>query len=464
MQTTTDSTVIGAGGTATFLSEDDVRALLAAAFQRWDLSGKRVLVIVPDSTRTAPIPLFFRLLHELLRRQVDSLDYLIALGTHPIMNDEAIERLVGITPEQRTTDYANVRIFNHRWDDPATFVTLGTIGAAETRALSDGMLSLDVQVRANRMLLDYDQIIICGPVFPHEVAGFSGGSKYFFPGVSGPEVINFTHWLGALITSYAIIGVKQTPVRAAIERAAALIDRPKLALCMVVRRPTTDHGPPTTDHGPPTSAPEVEDRSPSILDPRSSTVGLAGLYIGAPVAAWSQAADLSAQVHVRYVDRPFRQVLSVLPPLYDDLWTGAKGMYKLEPVIADGGEVIIYAPQLTEVSYTHGHLIDEIGYHVRDYFVKQWERFKDVPWGVLAHSTHLRGIGKYDERGERPRIQVTLATGIPAERCARLGLGYRDPATIRPEEWADREDEGLLLVPHAGETLYRLRGSNAAQR
>jgi nickel-dependent lactate racemase len=457
MDTTSDLNVIGAGSASTTLSEDDVRALLAAAFQRWDLSGRRVLVIIPDSTRTAPIPLFFRLLHELLGREVAALDYLIALGTHPPMNDEAIERLVGVTPEQRATRYANVRIFNHRWDDPATFVTLGSIGADETRALSDGMLSLEVPVRANRMLLDYDQIIICGPVFPHEVAGFSGGSKYFFPGVSGPEVINFTHWLGALITSYAIIGVKQTPVRAAIERAAALIERPTLALCMVARKPTTDNQSlPLSAAKGPTTDDELRNTQHAIRN-TASAVGLAGLYIGAPIPAWSQAADLSAQVHVRYVDRPYRLVLSVLPPLYDDLWTGAKGMYKLEPVIADGGEVIIYAPQLTEVSYTHGHLIDEIGYHVRDYFVKQWERFKNVPWGVLAHSTHLRGVGEYDERGERPRIQVTLATGIPAERCARLGLGYRDPATIRPEEWANREAEGVLLVPHAGETLYRLR-------
>jgi nickel-dependent lactate racemase len=447
METTQDPTVIGAGSPSATLSEDDVRGLLAAAFQRWDVTGKRVLVIIPDSTRTAPIPLFFRLLHQLLGHRVAALDYLVALGTHPAMSDEALERLVGITPEQRATEYANVRIFNHRWDDPATFVTLGTIGAAETRALSDGMLLLDVPVRANRMLLDYDQVVICGPVFPHEVAGFSGGSKYFFPGVSGPEVINFSHWLGALITSYAIIGVKQTPVRAAIERAAALIERPKLALCMVVQPTTNDQRPTTND----------DHVAAKQLTSNSQLPSLAGLYIGAPAAAWSQAADLSAQVHVRYVERPFRQVLSVLPPLYDDLWTGAKGMYKLEPVIADGGEVIIYAPQLTEVSYTHGRLIDEIGYHVRDYFVKQWERFKEMPWGVLAHSTHLRGMGEYDERGERPRIQVTLATGIPAERCARLGLGYRDPATIYPEEWAGREAEGVLLVPHAGETLYRLR-------
>src|SRR5262245_5247143 len=331
MNTTSDSRVIGAGSANRLLSEDDVCALLATAFQRWDMSGKRELVIIPDSTRTAPIPLFFRLLHELLSREVAALDYLIALGTHPPMSDEAIDRLVGTTSEERATRYADVRIFNHRWDDPSTFVTLGIISAAETRALSDGMLSLDVPVRANRLLLSYDQIVICGPVFPHEVAGFSGGSKYFFPGVSGHEVINFTHWLGALITSYAIIGVKQTPVRAAIERAAALVDRPKLALCMV-----------------------------------ASKEGLAGLYVGAPAAAWSQAADLSAQIHVRYVEHPYRQVLSVMPALYDDLWTGAKGMYKVEPAVADGGEVIIYAPAITEVSYTHGQVIDRIGYHVRD--------------------------------------------------------------------------------------------------
>ena len=162
-----------------------------------------------------------------------------------------------------------------------------------------------------------------------------------------------------------------------------------------------------------------------------------------------------------YVEKPFRQVLSVMPEMYDDIWTAAKGMYKLEPVVADGGEVIIYAPHIDEISYTHGAIIDEVGYHVRDYFVKQWDRFGRYPWGVLAHSTHLRGIGDYDATTaiERPRIQVTLATGIPRERCELVNLGYRDPATIDPAQFTDREDEGVLLVPHAGEMLYRLRGS-----
>ena len=146
-----------------------------------------------------------------------------------------------------------------------------------------------------------------------------------------------------------------------------------------------------------------------------------------------------------------------MPELYDDLWTGAKGMYKLEPAIADGGEVVIYAPHITEVSYSHGHILDEIGYHVRDYFLAQWDTFKHYPWGVLAHSTHVRGAGTYQNGVETPRVNVTLATGIPAERCERIGLGYMDPATVNVEDWADRQDEGILLVRRAGEMLYRTR-------
>jgi nickel-dependent lactate racemase len=416
--------IVGKGSPTGFLSRDDVRALAVQAFEQVDLRGKRVLVIIPDGTRTAPIPLFFRLFHELLGSKVAALDYLVALGTHQPLGEEAMNRLVGVTAAERHTTYADVRIFNHRWDLPETFTTVGVISAAEIEQLSNGLLVQDVPVTLNKSIFDYDQLIVCGPVFPHEVVGFSGGNKYFFPGISGPEVINLTHWLGALITSYEVIGSGYTPVRAVIDRAVSFIDLPKLCFAMVV-----------------------------------TCEGLAGLYVGSPEAAWEEAAQLSAQVHIIYVDRPFQRVLSIMPPMYDDLWTAAKGMYKLEPAVADGGEVVIYAPHITEISYTHGQVIDEIGYHVRDYFLKQWERFKDYPWGVLAHSTHLRGIGTYDaERGvEQPRIQVTLATGIPRQRCERVNLGYLDPAMVDISEWENRDHEGILVVPKAGEMLYRMR-------
>lgn len=416
--------VIGTGYTTRQLSETEIRELTAQGLESAALQGRRVLIIVPDGTRTAPIPLFFRLFHELLAGRVAALDYLIALGTHPPMTDAALSRLFGVTAAERAERYADVRIFNHRWDLPETCISLGTIPASEVEQLSEGQLSLDVPVQINRAVLEYDQLIICGPVFPHEVVGFSGGYKYFFPGISGPEMIHTTHWLGALRTSLATIGVRDTPVRAMIDRAASLVPTPTLCFAFVTEGD-----------------------------------GLAGLFIGEPRAAWEAAVDLSAQLHITYVERPFHTVLSMIPEMYDDLWTGAKGMYKLEPVVADGGEIILYAPHITELSYTHGHLLDQIGYHVRDYFVKQWDRFKDFPWGVLAHSTHLRGTGTYDaETGtETPRIRVTLASGIPRERCERVGLGYRDPRTIHPEEWEGREEEGILLVRRAGEQLYRLR-------
>ena len=418
--------VTGKGYTDRTLTDAEARTILADALAAQLLDGQRVLLIVPDGTRSGPIDLMFRLLHDLLAERVAALDVLIALGTHQPMSDEAIQRRLGTTAEEMAGRYAAVRVFNHHWEDPATFRTLGVIPSAEIEHLSRGLLSMDVPVTVNKLVFDYDQLIVCGPVFPHEVVGFSGGNKYFFPGISGPEVINFTHWLGALITSYEIIGAGYTPVRAVIDRAAAMIDVPKLCVSPVVK-----------GHD------------------------LAGLYVGTPQESWEAASALSAQVHVIYVEKPFRQVLSVMPTMYDDIWTAAKGMYKLEPVVADGGEVIIYAPHIDEISYTHGAVIDAVGYHVRDYFVKQWERFGEYPWGVLAHSTHLRGIGEYDSASaiETPRIQVTLATGIPRERCELVNLGYRDPATIDPAQFTDREDEGVLLVPHAGEMLYRLRGS-----
>jgi len=417
--------VVGKGQADRFLTEAEVRDLMAEGVEEANLTGKRVLILVPDGTRTAPIPMMFRLFDELLAERVAALDYLVALGTHQPMSDAALSELVGQTVVNGMV--GDTHIFNHRWDQPETFVTLGTIPATRIEEISQGLLSMDVPVRLNRLILDYDIVVVCGPTFPHEVVGFSGGNKYFFPGISGPEVINFSHWLGALITSYKIIGTPYTPVRAVIDQAASFIDRPQLCFSMVVR---TDAA-----HNP----------------------QLAGLYIGTPQDAYAAAAELSSRLHIVWVDQPFQRVLSVMPHMYDDIWTAAKGMYKMEPAIADGGEVIIYAPHIDEISYTHGRVIDQAGYHVRDYFVKQWDRFKDYPWGVLAHSTHLRGIGTYENGVEEPRIRVTLATRIPRERCERVNLGYLDPDTIDMDDWRAREAEGILLVPKAGEMLYRIK-------
>ncbi|VAX36710.1 Novel D-mannonate dehydrogenase [hydrothermal vent metagenome] len=407
-----------------------VATMTEAAVQKWiathlpdaDFADKKVLLIIPDHTRTAPLPLLFDAIFNKLNPLVKQLDVMVALGTHAEMSQEKICELLGISSTDRVEKYKDVQLLNHEWKNEDRLSQIGILTKEQTEAVSNGMLSLEVPIKINARIHDYDLLQVLGPVFPHEVVGFSGGDKYFFPGISGPELLNFFHWLGALITNVGIIGVKETPVRAVVDMAAKMIPVERRFLTFVV-------------------------------DPQAN---LYGMFYGEAKEAWEQAADLSSTVHIKRYSKAFHTILSCSPPMYDELWTAGKCMYKLEPVVADGGELIIYAPHLSEISEMHGDVISKIGYHVRDYFLKQWDKFKHYPWGVLAHSTHVRGSGTYENGIEQPRVQVTLASQVPPEVCKSLNLSYRDPATIDVESYANREEEGVLLVRKAGEHLYRL--------
>ncbi len=414
-----------AAPTGSSVPPDQVHEFVARACPAADYRGKRICLIIPDGTRTAPVGLMFKTLHAHFAGTVRKFDVMIALGTHPAMTDAAINERVEITAEERASTYRDVEFINHEWDNPAALRDLGCIPADQIRELSGGLFAMDVPVHVNKRLFDYDQIIIVGPVFPHEVVGFSGGNKYLFPGVAGPQILNFFHWLGAVVTNPMIIGNKWTPVRKVVDRAGALVTVPKFCFAMVVQ----------------------------------GKGELAGLYAGTPEQAWDSASELSKDLHITYKDRPFHTVLSCAPLMYDELWVGGKCMYKLEPIVADGGELIIYAPHIHEVSVVHGKMIERIGYHCVQYFLKQWDKFKHEPWGTLAHSTHVHGIGTYDAQTgiETPRVRVTLATGIPEATCRKINLGYRDWRTINKDDFANREHEGVFLEPKAGERLYHLR-------
>ena len=388
-------------------------------------SNARVLVLIPDHTRTIPLGILFRMLVEVLS-DTQQLDFMVALGTHPPLSEASLLKLVGIRPDERSTTYRHVGLLNHDWANPDALQQIGVLEQAQIQEIAGDVwhpsLGGDTPIRINPASFDYDAILIVGPTFPHEVVGFSGGAKYLFPGISGADMINTTHWLGALMTVLNTIGIKDTPVRAMIHAAAEYVPTPVTLVSLVV-----------------------------------VGGGLAGMFIGDLITAWEAAADLSAERHIRWIDKPYKRVLSHAPPMYDELWTAAKAMYKLEPAIADGGELVLYAPHLDTISEVHGKYIAEAGYHVRDYYLKQWDRFKHLPLGVLAHGTHLRGSGTYEDGIERARIDVTLATRIPRDLCEQLGLGYLDPDSINPDEWKERESEGIHYVPKAGEILYRLR-------
>jgi nickel-dependent lactate racemase len=380
-------------------------------------------MLVPDGTRTCPLPLLLGAVHEALVGRVTRMTVLIALGTHQPMSEAAIARHLGYAEGALAATYPGLTVMNHEWCRPETFADLGTIAAARLEALSEGRVSLDVRVLLNRAVVEHDVALVVGPVLPHEVVGISGGNKYFFPGVAGQDIIDVSHWIGALITSAEIIGTTAvTPVRALIDEGASLVPDEKLSFCVVGE---------------------------------AGGSGLHSISFGDTSSAWADAAEICAATHVQYLEEPVQRVISLIPDMYDDIWTGAKGFYKVEPAVADGGEVILYAPHITRISTSHPE-INEIGYHCRDYFVKQWDRFKDIHWGTLAHSTHLRGAGTYDaETGEeRLRVRVTLATGIPEDVCRAANLGYLDPDSL---DLAAEAAAGAFVVPNAGEVLYRLR-------
>ena len=412
--------VKGLGSPGRSLLEDEVRTLLEEGTPVRLFEGKRVLVLTPDATRTCPLPMMIRSVRDVLGARAAKLDFMVALGTHTPLAKKDILKLYGIDGGQNRS--SGIEVFNHEWGRKESFTQIGTFTQEEIEHLSEGRLKGKVPIVINEKIFGYDLILIIGPVFPHEVVGYSGGAKYLFPGISGGDFLHFFHWLGAVITCRKIIGIKDTPVRRAIDKAMERVRVPVHCLAMVVNQDSN----------------------------------LCGLFVGDVREAWFKAADLSSQVHVKAKKKPFRVVLGRAPAMYDELWTAGKVMYKLEQVVADQGTLIIYAPHIRELSRTWGKYIERTGYHTRDYFLAQMDRFRDVPRGVLAHLTHVRGTGPYEKGVERPHVNVVLATSIPRETCDRINLGYMDPSGIRLSDYVDREEEGILFVDHAGETLYRL--------
>ena len=400
---------------------EQVRDAMAEFFAANDYTAKRVLLVIPDNTRSGPVGEVFKVMYDLLGPIAAKVDCLVALGTHQPLTEQQICKRLCISSEERAGKYANVGLFNHEWDKPETFATVGRISEDQVEEISDGLFSEAVDVSVNKMILECDEFIILGPVFPHEVVGFSGGHKYIFPGIAGEDIIHFFHWLGAVVTNPFINGNKWTPTRKVVEKAASFINVPH-KLCAIV----------------------------------AANDQLKGIFLGDCVEAWEQAADLSEKAHIIYVDKPYNTILGLAPEMYDDIWTAGKVMYKLEPIVADGGTLIIYAPHITEISYTHGQWLDKIGYHTRDYFRKRMDQFKDIPRGIMAHSTHVKGIGTFIDGVEKPRVNVVLATSIGPDRCKKVNLGYMNPADINIADYQNKEDEGILLVHHAGEILHRL--------
>jgi nickel-dependent lactate racemase len=385
--------------------------------------GKRVLAIIPDKTRDDNTHQLFPVATEFLtKRGVASFDVLVAQGTHPAMSDSQKLLKIGAT-------HFSGQLFDHRWDEADELVTIGELSAATVQQLTNGLIEHAVPVSINKLLAPgiYDTVLVFGATVPHEVAGFAGGAKYFFPGVAGPELTHTTHWLGALAGIENIIGQVETPTRHLIEAATDLIPARIISLNTVVSR-----------------------------DAENELVTYA-LFAGDIREAFRRAAEVSRQVHIRYTGRKYTRVIALLDPHYDELWVGGKASYKLGAIIEEGGELIIYAPHLTKLSETHGALIEKYGYapleSVRDMLGVSPELRENLC--IAAHLAHVAYAGRLNDQGKVvPRYNITMATGLDAETCRRVNLGFRDYRTLDYE--AMSSDPDTLIVKDAGRDLYQV--------
>jgi nickel-dependent lactate racemase len=415
--------VAGKGNEKDVLSEDEIREIIERGTPPRLIDGKKILVLTPDATRTAPLPMMVRIVNEVIGKRATRLDFMVALGTHKPLSEDKILSLYGINNIDREKIFEKSNFFNHQWNRSDTLVKIGRINDRVIKETTQGLFHEGIDIEINRAIFDYDLILILGPVFPHEIVGFSGGYKYLFPGISGGKFLHFFHWLGAVHTCMKIIGKKHTPVRTVVNIAAQFIKIQCYCISMVVRP-----------------------------DGR-----LAGVFVGSPEDSWESAADLSSQIHVIYKEKAFNLVLGNTPAMYDEIWTAGKVMYKLEPVVSDCGTLVIFGKHIHTLSHTWGKYIKEIGYHVRDYFLSRMDRFNTIPGAVLAHSTHVKGVGTFVKGHEAPRIDVVLATSIPEDMCRKINLGYMNPEEIHIDEYINREDEDILYVENAGEILFRLK-------
>jgi nickel-dependent lactate racemase len=425
MSTKTAPTTVGEGAPDLDLSPEELRAIVEQALLTVGPSA-RVLAIVPDKTRDDNTDTLFPFAAEILAaRGAEQFDALVAQGTHMPMTEE--EKRVKVGLGEGASLPLLGQIFDHQWNRPEELVDLGELSAERVSELTGGLINEAVKVNLNRLLAPgvYDTVLIFGATVPHEVAGFAGGAKYFFPGVAGPNLTHATHWLGALASIENIIGRVETPTRHMIEAAADLVPARVISLNTVVTR---------------------------TEDERLRTHAL---FCGDFREAFRRAAEVSRQVHIKYTGRKYKRVVALLDAHYDELWVGGKASYKLGGIIEEGGELVIYAPHLRAISDTHGLLIEKYGYapidRVREMVALSTELRSNL--AVAAHLAHVSYAGSRDESGKVvPRYKITMASALDEATCRRVNLGFMDHREFRREDY-DR-DPDTLVVERAGRDLY----------
>ena len=385
-------------------------ALLNQLRQRGPL--QRVLILPPDVTRyhswAGPLTC---LLHERLRDTAE-IAILPATGTHLPMTDDEIARMFPGVPRALFRE--------HDWRHGV--VTLGEVYANFVRQVSDGRLDFSVRVEVDRLLLQgWDAILSVGQLVPHEVVGIANHNKNVLVGIGGSDLINKSHWLGAVHGIERTMGRADTPVRRLLNRAAEHLALPLVYLLTVRGR-----------------------------DGQGRLV-TRGLFAGDDTACFRRGAELCRRVNLDRLPRAPRKVVVYLDPLeYKSTWLGNKAIYRTRMAIADDGELIVLAPGVRTFGEdeTIDRLIRRYGYRGTPATLEQVRRQPELSANLSAAAHLIHG-------STEGRFTVTYCPGhLTRAEIESVGFRYGELAALMERYAPERLQDGWNRLADGEEVFY----------
>jgi len=380
---------------------------------------KNILLLPPDNTRKpSGAGLITNILYHQLKNKAN-ITIMPALGTHDPMTEEKIIDMFG---EDIPLDV----YVEHKWRKDTTCI--GTIPLDFVEQISDGLFNESIEVNVNKRLISgkYDRIISIGQVVPHEVVGMANYSKNIFVGCGGEDMINKSHFLGAIYGLERLIGRDHSPVRKLYDYAQNefLNDIPLDYILTV---------------------------NSSHINPKTGLTNLAGLFIGRDRDIFEEAVALSQRRNITILDKPIKKVIVYLnSEEFKSTWVGCKGIYRTRLAVEDGGEIIIIAPGLSQIGEDKDFdsLMRKYGYIGRDRILGFVEENEDLQenLAVAAHLIHGSSNG---------RFSVSFASDkISREEIENVNFNYLTLEEGFAKYTLDQFHEGYNTLKNGEEVYY----------
>ena len=395
-----------------------IREIMQKIVEKLRTEPKKMLLIPPDMTRFhSDAGNLTQIIYTMFASKAH-IDIMPAIGTHYAMTKEEIRQMFG---DEIPVD----RFKEHDWKNDVT--VLGEVPAEKIRELSEGTLDYPMEVGVNKLLLEgqYDLILSIGQIVPHEVIGMANFTKNICVGVGGSDMINKSHFLGAVYGMEKIMGRIDTPVRRAIDYAYHTF-LSELPLYFIM----------------------------TVMEKVGATLVMRGLYCSDrnDDEAYRMAARLSQHVNLDLLDKPLEKAVVYLDPRkFKSVWVANKGIYRLRMAMADNGELILLAPGLKEFGEDpeNDRLIRKYGYCGTQATLKAVEENVELQesLGATAHLIHGSNEGRF-------KITYCPGPNVTREEIESVGFNSASLEDMQKKYNPETLKDGFNILPDGEKIFY----------